>query len=65
MDKAEALWIASIALERGYDYEELKWSDYLYGREHLVDGIWEYVEECLQIGKAAWKERYKDYRLHI
>lgn len=52
------LEIAKIAIYKRMDYEELKYSDYLYGQEHLVDDVWEYVQECYEIGTKAFYEKY-------
>lgn len=65
MDKAELIWIATVAIGKGYGYEQMKYSDYLYGNEDKIDDVWAYVDECLMIGTKAFKEKYKEYRMYI
>lgn len=60
MDKKELIQIALIAIRKRMDYETLKYSDYLYGKEDMIDDVWEYVEECEEIGSIAFNEKYKD-----
>jgi hypothetical protein len=60
----EMIWIASKYAEKGYNYEQLKYGDDLYGKEHLADEVWEYVEEYKQIGSIAFREKYKQYKLY-
>ena len=64
MDKAEMVWVASVAIRKRYNYETLKYSDYMYGHEDLTGQVWEYVEECDSIGQSAWWEKYKEYKLY-
>ena len=54
----EPLYLATIAVEKNYDYETMKYSDYLYGKEDLIHEVWDYVEELKEIGR---KEFYKKY----
>jgi hypothetical protein len=63
MNKEEMIRIACVAIRKNYDYETLKYSDDMYNLEEFSDNIWEYVEECKQIGKIAFKEKYKEYKL--
>ena len=63
MDTKEMIWIASIALAKRYDYETLKYSDYMYGREGLTDAVWEYVEEGEEQGMQWFRETYSEYKL--
>jgi len=58
MERKEALRIAQTAIEKRMDYETLKYSDDLYGREDSVDDVWVYVEECESIGKIAFDRKY-------
>ena len=64
MDKQEMIWIASVAIGKNMDYEELKYSDYLYGKESFADEVWEYVTECKRIGEIAFRQLYKEYKLY-
>ena len=65
MTEAERIWTASVAVGKRLSYEDLKYSDYLYGMESEVDAVWEYVEECNSIGQSAFKEKYKQHKLYI
>lgn len=64
MEKSEAINIATIAVVKRMDYETLKYSDYLYGKEDQVDLVWEYVDESGEIGRKAFREKYSEYKLH-
>ncbi len=64
MEKSQMVWIASKYAEKGYDYEQLKYGDDLYGKEELADGVWEYIEEFKNIGRIAFREKYKEYKLY-
>lgn len=58
--KIEKVNIARIALEKNMGYETLYYSDYLHGREHLTDEIWEYVTEAKDNGLNWFYEHYKE-----
>jgi hypothetical protein len=64
MEVNELLWIASVAIGKRYDRETLKYSDYMYGKESEIDDVWEYVEECDDIGRKAFNEKYSPYKLY-
>ena len=64
MDKAIMIWIASVALAKKYDYETLKYSDYMYGAENLTDNVWEYVTEGEEQGMEWFRETYSEYKLY-
>lgn len=61
MEEKEKIQIAYVALNKKMDYETLKYSDYLYGREVLVDEVWEIVLEAELQGMRWFKETYKDF----
>jgi len=63
MKKEDQIWLATLAIHKGYDFETLKYSDYLYHDEDKADDVWEYVEEHRKIGSAAFEEKYKDIKL--
>lgn len=65
MEKSEMIWIASWAIAKRIDFEELKYSDYMYGKESLTPEVWEYVEECDEIGQFAFREKYKEFKLYF
>lgn len=64
MEKTEMLWIASCAIGKNLDYEELEYSDYMYGKTQFTDEVWEYVVECREIGTKAFYEKYKEFKLY-
>ena len=43
MEEKEMVWIASVACAKNMDFESLKYSDYMYGKENLADDVWVYV----------------------
>jgi hypothetical protein len=58
MEKSEMIKIAKKAIDKKWDYEQLKYSDDLYGREYLADDVWAFVEECGQMGMVAFLKQY-------
>lgn len=58
MKAKEAIRIARWSMMKNLDYEELGYSDELYGHEDDVDQVWEYVYECRQIGVVAFDIKY-------
>ncbi len=64
MNTAEQIWAASVAIGKRMDYEQLKYSDYMYGNEDKTEDVWEYIEECEKIGREAFKEKYKTYKIY-
>lgn len=65
MDKTEKIYIASIALGKNYNYETLKYSDYLYGKEEYADEIWEdYIVPAKENGMKWFREEYSEYKLY-
>jgi len=64
MDKAEMIWIASVAIGKKMDFETLKYSDYMYGNESLTDEVWEYVIEAEEQGMNWFREAYAEYKLY-
>ncbi len=64
MTKEEIIKAASYAIMKGLDYEELKYSDTMYGKEEFTDEVWDYVTEAKEIGLIAFREKYKDYEMY-
>ena len=64
MDKAEQIWIASVAVGKKLDYETLYYSDYMNGNEEYTESVYEYVVECENIGRIAFNEKYSEYDLY-
>ncbi len=53
--------IARMAIEKNMDYETLKYSDYMYGKESLTEDVWQYVEECREQGTTWFYKEYAEY----
>ena len=64
MDKAEMIWIASVAHGKDIGSEDLYYSDYLYGKEECFDEVMEYVQEWNDFGEIAFREKYSEYKLY-
>ena len=64
MNKQEIIYAASVAIGKRLSYETMKYSDDLYGHEDDIDLVWGYVEECEEIGKISFREKYKEYELY-
>ena len=41
MTKNELIQLAKRAVDKRWDYEQLKYGDNLYGKESLVDDVWQ------------------------
>jgi hypothetical protein len=55
---------ASYAIYKDMEKDELYYSDEMYGHESETNMVWEYVAECQEIGRVAFREKYKDYKLY-
>ena len=64
MNKGDLIYHASLVVAKGYSYEDYKYGDALYGKEHFIDGIWEYVEEYIEIGRKEFYKKYSKYNLY-
>ncbi|MEE9459644.1 MAG: hypothetical protein V3V84_07775 [Candidatus Bathyarchaeia archaeon] len=62
MDEAEMIWAATVAIGKNMDFETLKYSDYMHGKEDLTDDVWEYVIEHGHFGSDAFNEKYSKYK---
>ena len=58
MNEDEKIKLARKAFDKGWDFETLKYSDDLYGREDKAEDVWEFVELCKSIGTIAFDARY-------
>ena len=63
MEKKDIIWLATKCFAKNWEFEQLKYSDDLYGKEKYAGEVWEYVEELENIGKIAFYEKYKEYKL--
>ena len=59
MEEEEMIIIAKTAIDKRMDYETLKYSDDLYGKEEFAQDVWAYVEECEKIGRDAFFKKYR------
>ena len=60
MDKSEQIRIAILTVDKSYSYEDLHYSDYMYGKGSYTDNVWEYVTEIKDYGMISFKEKYED-----
>lgn len=58
LSEIEKIRIAKRAIDKNMDFETLKYSDYMYGRENETDSVYQYVRECKKIGEDAFDEKY-------
>jgi hypothetical protein len=69
MEKSEMLWIASKYKGKGYSQEQMRDGDdcyHLSGEEgrKIKDEIADYMDELEDIGRIAFYEKYKDFKLY-
>ena len=59
------LFIASKYKQKGYSYEDMCYGDDAYkATEEEKDEIGEYMTEFEDIGRLAFYEKYKDFKLY-
>lgn len=59
MKDKDLIKIAIAAIEKSISYEDLYYSDYMYGNEKLTEKVWVFVEEAQEIGMVSFKEKYQ------
>ena len=59
MTQEEMIKLAKEAIDRSWTYEQLKYSDDMYGEDSFIDDIWDLVIECEAIGTIAFDEKYQ------
>jgi hypothetical protein len=69
MEKSEMLWIATKYKGKGYSQEQMRDGDDCYelsGKEgrRIKDEIADYMDEFEDIGRIAFYEKYKDFKLY-
>lgn len=65
MTTERIIWIATWAFDKGYDYETVMYSDFLYGQpDPVCDEVWDYVIELKEIGKNQFYKKYKEFKLY-
>ena len=50
--------LAKLAWEKGYGFEQFKYSDYMYGQESFADEVWDFVDEIKSIGIIEFDSKY-------
>jgi len=64
MTESEKIYAASYAIGKNLDCDQLRYSDVMYGKEDQTEDVWEYVDECASYGSVAFREKYKEHKLH-
>lgn len=69
MEKAQMIYIASRYKGKGYSYEQMRDGDdcyHLSGEEgdKIKEQIGEYMDEYEDIGRIAFYEKYKEFKLY-
>lgn len=64
MSKADMIYIASKAHGKGWDHEKLRWSDDMYGKNDVMEDVFEYFEEYEEIGREKFYLKYSTYSLY-
>lgn len=64
MTKDEMIWIATKWFSKGYNIDDLRWSDDMYGHENQTDEVKEYYFELKDIGRITFYEKYKEFDLY-
>lgn len=64
LTKAELIWIASKMFKKGYSGDSVRYSDDLYGNEDQYNDVAEFMEEAHKIGRSAFYEKYKEFKLY-
>lgn len=65
MEKSEMLWIASKYKQKGYSFEQMLYGDDMYeATEEEKDIVGEYMTEYEDIGRVAFYEKYKEFKLY-
>jgi hypothetical protein len=59
MTRKEIILLAIKYAEKGYNYDQVKYCDDLYGKQEFVEEIMEYIVEYKQIGAIAFRYMYK------
>jgi hypothetical protein len=64
MKEEEKFYIATKCFAKGWDIDQLRYGDDLYGKESFASEIWEIVEEIKEKGRKAFYEEYSEYELY-
>lgn len=61
MNTKEMLSITRTAIDKGWDFEQLSYSDDMYENRDCDEEVYEYVIECSEIRSIAFFEKYAEY----
>jgi len=64
LEKSELIWIASKMNTKGYSGDKIRYCDDLYGNEDQFDEVNNYMNELSEIGRIAFYEKYKEFKLY-
>jgi len=59
MTHEEKVHLALRAIDKRWNFEQLYYGDDLYGHEDDADSVWALVDECLDIGRVSFKQKYE------
>lgn len=59
MTQKEMILLAIKFAEKGYDYDQVKYSDDLYGKTEFAEDIMDYVVEYRETGSIAFRYMYQ------
>lgn len=69
MVQADLLFLATKAFAKSWDNEQIYYCDELYeytsiDKNLVMDTILDYMDELKEIGRKAFYEKYKEYKLY-
>lgn len=64
LTKSELIWIATKMAAKGYSGDDVYYCDDLYGNEDQFHDVNEYMNELSEIGRIAFYEKYKEFKLY-
>jgi len=64
MDEAELIFLASKYVQKNYDYDTMYYCDDFNGKEEFARPCHNYMVEFKEIGRKAFYEKYKEYKLY-
>jgi len=64
LTKEELLFIATKMQAKGYSGDDVLYSDDLYDNEDQFDEVNDYMDELSEIGRIAFYEKYKEFKLY-
>lgn len=64
LPQSKIIWIATWAEEKGYEGDDVYYSDYLYGHEDQAGEVFQFMRELKEIGKIKFYKKYKEFNLY-